>query len=79
MLLLLWTELGPAGEFLRGRIHSFIQYRPGGPKKDQRQRASELIRTLSLKDFPANSPLITAQGEVLPLPQAAGVSESEKK
>lgn len=74
---LLWTELGPDGEFLRGRLHSFIQYRPGGPKKDERQRALGLMRTLSLKDFPANSPLITASGEVLPLPRAARVPGAE--
>lgn len=76
---LLWTELGPGGEFLRGRIHSFIQYRPGGPKKDQRQRAAGFMRTLSLEDFPTSSPLITTQGEVLPLPRAAGVAPTEKK
>jgi poly-gamma-glutamate capsule biosynthesis protein CapA/YwtB (metallophosphatase superfamily) len=74
---LLWTELGPAGEFRRGRIHSFIQYRPGGPKKDQRQRAAEFMRILSLQDFPATSPLITAQGEILPLPRAAEAPGTE--
>lgn len=74
---LLRTELGPGGEFLRGRIHSFIQYRPGGPKKDQRQRAAEFMRTLSLEDFPGNSPLITASGDILPLPRAARVPGAE--
>jgi Bacterial capsule synthesis protein PGA_cap len=74
---LLWTELGPAGEFLRGRIHSFVQDRPGGPKRDKQQRALGLIKTLSLKDFPASSPLITASGEVLPLPQTAEADMTE--
>jgi poly-gamma-glutamate capsule biosynthesis protein CapA/YwtB (metallophosphatase superfamily) len=74
---LLWMELGPAGQFLRGRIYSFIQYRPGGPKKDQRQRALGLMRTLSLQDFPASSPLVTASGEVLPLPRKAGAGQTK--
>lgn len=74
---LLWVELGPAGDFLQGKIHSFIQSRPGGPKRDKQQRALALMKTLSLKDFPANSPLITASGEVLPLPQAAQAEGSE--
>jgi hypothetical protein len=74
---LLWAELGPTGDFLQGRIHSFIQYRPGGPKRDKQQRALGLIKTLSLKDFPASSPLITASGEVLPLPRAAEADKSE--
>lgn len=64
---LLWVELGPQGDFLRGKIHSFIQQRPGGPKKDQEQRALGLMRKLSLEDFPGSSPLITSSGEVLPL------------
>lgn len=68
---LLWTELGPDGEFRRGRIYSFTQYRPGGPQKDQQQRALGLMRTLSLQDFPASSPLITASGEMRLLPGEA--------
>lgn len=64
---LLWVELGPRGEFLRGQIHSFIQYRPGGPRKDEEHRAAALMRTLSLEDFPASSPLITPKGVVYPL------------
>jgi hypothetical protein len=74
---LLWAELGPAGDFLQGRIHSFIQYRPGGPKRDKQQRALGLMKTLSLKDFPSSSPLITGSGEVLPLPQAAETDKTE--
>ncbi len=74
---LLWTELGPQGEFRRGQIYSFIQYRPGGPKKDQRQQALGLMRTLSLEDFPASSPLITASGEIRVLPREAQVDKSD--
>jgi poly-gamma-glutamate capsule biosynthesis protein CapA/YwtB (metallophosphatase superfamily) len=74
---LLWTELGPAGAFRRGRIYSFIQYRPGGPKKDPQQRALGLMRTLSLQDFPASSPLITASGEIRLLPRQAQADSFE--
>jgi hypothetical protein len=74
---LLWAELGPAGDFLRGRIHSFIQVRPGGPKIDPRHRALGLMKTLSLEDFPASAPLVTDSGEVLPLPRAADADGSE--
>jgi hypothetical protein len=74
---LLWAELGPAGDFLRGRIYSYIQYRPGGPKRDKEQRALRLMKTLSLQDFPASSPLITDAGEILPLPQSAKADKSQ--
>jgi hypothetical protein len=74
---LLWAELGPAGDFLHGRIYSFIQYRPGGPKRDKQQRALSLMKTLSLKDFPASSPLITDSGEIIPLSQAAEAEKSK--
>lgn len=64
---LLLAELGPRGEFLKGRIYSFIQRRPGGPREDGEHQAARLMRRLSLEDFPATSPLITATGEILPL------------
>jgi len=63
---LLWAELNRQGEFAGGRIVSFIQPKPGGPKKDAQGRAARVIRTLSLEDFPATCPLITTGGEVLP-------------
>lgn len=68
---LLWAELSPHGTFLRGKIYSFIQERPGGPKKDAQLQALGLMKTLSLQDFPASSPLITSGGDVLPLSRAA--------
>jgi len=74
---LLWVELGPTGEFFRGKIYSFIQQRPGGPRQDAQQRALSLIKTLSLEDFPVSSPLITSSGEVLPLSRAAEVGKTE--
>jgi len=74
---LLQVKLGPQGDFLRGKIHSFIQYRPGGPKKDEERRASGLMRRLSLEDFPASSPLITSSGDVLPLSRRAVAASFE--
>ena len=74
---LLWVELETTGAFNRGQIYSFIQYRPGGPRKDVKRRALGLMKTLSLKDFPVNSPLITSSGEVLPLPRAVKAGRSE--
>ncbi len=65
---LLWVELNPRGEFVRGRIISYIQRKPGGPQKDEQGRAARTIQALSLQDCPETAPLITAGGEILPLP-----------
>ena len=54
---ILWVELNKKGEFVRGKISSFIQAHRGGPKKDGEERASNLIRKLSEEDFPESSPL----------------------
>ncbi|MDQ7797882.1 MAG: CapA family protein [Candidatus Edwardsbacteria bacterium] len=53
---LLWAELDSRGRYLSLRVHSFIQARPGGPKIDRMNRASELMRKLSLQDFPQSHP-----------------------
>ncbi len=53
---LLWAELDNRGKYLRFKVHSFIQARPGGPKLDQLDRASELMRKLSQQDFPQSHP-----------------------
>lgn len=68
---LLLVQLGPQGEFLQGRIHSFIQKRPGGPRTDPERQAARLMRRLSLEDFPVTSPLITETGEILPMAHRA--------
>lgn len=75
---LLRVELSPEGEFLRGRIHSFVQKRPGGPKPDEEGKAAALIRRLSLEDFPGSAPLITATGEILPLSPKERAARSEE-
>ena len=63
---LLWVELGREGEFLRGKIFSFIQPPPGVPKRDEKERAWALIKKLSQEDFPETSPSFGASETILP-------------
>ncbi len=62
---ILWVELNKNGDFIRGRIYSFVQARRGGPRRDEEERAWNLIRKLSQEDFPETSPLFTMQ-EIVP-------------
>ena len=48
---LLTVDLAPDGRFLRGRIRSAEQIRPGGPVWDPQQRAFDLIRDLTERAF----------------------------
>lgn len=64
---ILRVELNGKGEFLRGKIHSCLQTRPGGPKPDDQARAYELIKELSLEDFPESCPLFTGAGAIVPM------------
>jgi len=63
---LLWVEMNEKGDFLEGRIHSFVQPRPGGPQKDDKGMAFNRIKTLSLEDFPESCPLFVAPDKILP-------------
>jgi poly-gamma-glutamate capsule biosynthesis protein CapA/YwtB (metallophosphatase superfamily) len=63
---LLWVELGRNGEFVRGRIFSFIQFPPGVPKRDGEERVWALIKKLSQEDFPETSPFFAASETILP-------------
>jgi poly-gamma-glutamate capsule biosynthesis protein CapA/YwtB (metallophosphatase superfamily) len=63
---LLWVELGKNGEFIRGKIYSFIQIPPGGPRTDEQERAYTLIKQLSQEDFPETSPFLNESGILLP-------------
>lgn len=63
---LLWVELEENGKFIRGKIYSFIQVPPGGPKKDEQERAYALIKKLSQEDFPGTSPFFRESGFLLP-------------
>jgi poly-gamma-glutamate capsule biosynthesis protein CapA/YwtB (metallophosphatase superfamily) len=53
---MLWVEISGRGDFLKGKLYSFIQVPPGGPKKDENERAWTLIKMLSQQDFPETSP-----------------------
>ncbi len=64
---ILRVELNGRGEFLRGRIYSYLQERPGGPKPDEQARAYKSIKDLSLEDFPESCPLFPGAGVILPL------------
>jgi poly-gamma-glutamate capsule biosynthesis protein CapA/YwtB (metallophosphatase superfamily) len=63
---LLWVELGKNGEFIRGKIYSFIQIPPGGARTDEQERAYTLIKQLSQEDFPETSPFLNESGILLP-------------
>jgi len=67
---LLRVELGRNGEFVKGKIFSFIQLPPGSPKKDEEERAWTLIKKLSQEDFPESSPLFGASETILPREKA---------
>ena len=64
---ILWVELNGKGEFLRGKIHSYLQERPGGPQPDEQAQAYARIKALSLEDFPESCPLFTGAGAILPM------------
>lgn len=63
---LLWVELNKEGKFLKGKIYSFIQHPPGGPRRDKLERAFKLIEKLSKTDFPDTSPIFSGEGVILP-------------
>ena len=63
---LLWVELGRDGEFVKGKILSFIQVPPGAPKRDEKERAGALIKKLSEEDFPETSPFFGESETILP-------------
>ena len=58
------VELDREGKFAGGKIHSFIQQRGLGPRKDDKHSAARQIRTLSQQDFP-ESPLVIADDGTL--------------
>lgn len=51
------AEIDMDGKFVGGKIHSFIQKRGLGPRKDSTNAAARQIRNLSRQDFPS-SPLV---------------------
>jgi len=64
--LVLETELDAEGRFVRGMILPTRQHSRGVPAKDDENRAIDLIRKLSLEDFPQTAPLIGQDGRFAP-------------
>lgn len=56
------VELDMEGKFRGGHIHSFLQKRGLGPRKDPSHAAARQIRTLSLQDFPESKLRIADDG-----------------
>jgi len=63
----LTVTLDGNGVFVDGQIASTIQLRPAGPSLDEKQRALNLIRGLSIDDFGNPGLLFEADGSVLPI------------
>ena len=56
------VELDKEGKFKGGKIHSFIQQRGLGPRKDSSNAAARQIKMLSFQDFPESPLKISEDG-----------------
>jgi poly-gamma-glutamate capsule biosynthesis protein CapA/YwtB (metallophosphatase superfamily) len=63
---ILEVTLSGEGVFTRGRIHSAVQVKPGGPRIDVTNAAAHFIRDLSIEDFALNAPKFTDDGGIFP-------------
>ena len=61
---LLTFKVNQNGIFSEGKIHSFLQLGEGGPVKDDTNAAAQLIKQLSIQDFPESSLLIDEEGNL---------------
>jgi len=68
---LLVTEIESDGRFVRGRIHSAVQIRPGGPVWDADRRVSELVRELTERAFGTTLFEFDAEGGFIAAPPSA--------
>lgn len=59
---ILQVQLDGHGRFRAGKLHSYIQQRPNGPRPDSQLRAVNMMRELSSLDFPAGLLNIAADG-----------------
>jgi len=62
---ILTVTLDGLGVFIEGQITSTIQSRPAGPSLDEKQRALNLIRGLSIDDFGNPGLLFESNGRIL--------------
>ncbi|MGI9272407.1 MAG: CapA family protein [Woeseiaceae bacterium] len=63
---ILTTTLDGEGRFVEGQIVSTIQLRPDGPSIDEKNRALNLIRGLSVEDFVDPGVSFTPTGKLIP-------------
>jgi len=68
---ILTVTLDGDGVFIDGKITSTIQLRPAGPSLDEKQRALNLIRGLSIDDFGSPGLLFESNGILLPIERGA--------
>jgi len=61
---LLTLKVNQNGVFSEGKIHSFLQLGEGGPVKDDTKAAAQLIKQLTIEDFPESSLLIDEVGNI---------------
>lgn len=52
---LLFVEIDDDGLFVKGRIESYIQRKGAGPIKDPKEQAAQLMKRLSIEDFPESN------------------------
>jgi poly-gamma-glutamate capsule biosynthesis protein CapA/YwtB (metallophosphatase superfamily) len=60
------AELDAGGRFLRGRIESMIQVRPGGPRPDPARGALEMMRSLTERAFGSGHIRFEPDGQFMP-------------
>ena len=70
---ILAVTLDGEGNFVEGKIHSTIQLRPDGPSIDDRDRALNLMRSLSLLDFTTPGLVFNPDGSLKPAPRIFGL------
>lgn len=68
---ILSATLDGNGRFVQGKIVSTVQIRPAGPSIDDKQRALNLIRGLSIKDFGEPGVQFLPDGRLLPVSRPA--------
>jgi hypothetical protein len=58
------AEMDGYGRFITGKLLSNIQLRPGGPVPDAEQNALQMIRQLTLEDFPQGKLRFSLDGQI---------------
>ena len=64
---ILVATMDEEGRFIEGHIHSTVQLRPDGPSVDENQKALNLIRDLSTRDFGQPSIDFLPDGRIVPV------------